>query len=845
MMQDSSVNTSNITLDDKPEKKAFFSKAMLHNGISNIRENLKLMIVLFVLHLSAAPLTLAMLMSNILMNGDDDVETYLVIAVFTTGAAVAAGILCALTAMPYLYKKQVVDMRLSLPMTTAQRFVSDFISGLGIYMLPFFASQVFTWIIMLAGHAVCDGKTFVRNEFYEVYNSNLNIADYTWECHLFEEIGPVLIKCVIGGIAIMLMFYVFTVLVSSCCGSVFECVSYTLMANVVVPLAIVIIIYAFSEGVYGLTGDFYLATLLPYTSPAGGVFGLIATIGESYIDAGENQIPMALTYGKWLAGFLAVTAVMTAGAYLIYRKRRAEDTGKPIVFGIFYHIVMTLAIVCISYMFMWQDRTMITPMIIITAIVYMVFSVIRSRGFSKGFFKSIISYVITMAVCIGSYFLVSSTEMFGAGKYVPDNDDIAEAYISYDGYFGTGAYYSYDAFSSYYNDYVPKITSPENLAVVTEAHRACIEDNGEGLAALDSRDYKVLYKLKSGRYVLREYQMTDEVKEILSVIDNTEEFKAYRAQKVKYMLAAGKENMEYYLENDRYDRAYISVAPQWVYVFYDSIHISELPSDFFEKIGECLSSDIMKETEEQYYRSDGGLWFVEIPGCDKIVIREHYTDTIAYLYECGFTELPEADEDTYRAFFAQEMDMSMVSTELMEYMTGKEVKSSTETHEAVRGRLEVDLEYTDAMYIREYVKIRAYSSEYDEVMSAAVKQYKTDENCYTITVNGNTAVIPASCAETAERLYIMSAAEEFMRRKLSMNYYSDKYYESEGYYESEIYQDGYVYYEDYYPDEYDTSLTAQNIYKHFLKAFLEYYGEEKITAAAGSIYEDMLEYAYS
>ena len=49
---------------------------------------------------------------------------------------------------------------MGLPMGTPQRFVSDFVSGLFIYIVPFIAAQIFTWILLLIGHLGFDGKTF-------------------------------------------------------------------------------------------------------------------------------------------------------------------------------------------------------------------------------------------------------------------------------------------------------------------------------------------------------------------------------------------------------------------------------------------------------------------------------------------------------------------------------------------------------------------------------------------------------------------------------------------------------------------------------------------------------------
>ena len=124
-------------------KKGFLSEAMKHNFCYNVKDNMKLMIVIFVLHFAAAPMLLITLLTGILTNHVQDIdEGFLVTAMIGTGLAAASGMLCSLGVFKYLYNKSAVDMRLSLPMTTGQRFVSDFLSGLFVYIIPYFAAEL-------------------------------------------------------------------------------------------------------------------------------------------------------------------------------------------------------------------------------------------------------------------------------------------------------------------------------------------------------------------------------------------------------------------------------------------------------------------------------------------------------------------------------------------------------------------------------------------------------------------------------------------------------------------------------------------------------------------------------
>ena len=205
MTQDSSVK---IDMNIAGSKEGFITKAMLHNAKMNVRSNRKLLMVLFFLHLAALPLILVMLIYNILAHGMNDVEAYAIIGGFSTCAAAAAGILCALSAMPYLYKKSVVDMHYSLPMTTLQRFLSDFFSGLFVYIAPFLAAELISAVLMLTGHLLCDGKTFIRDEPGTIDS---------WNCTIFQDCAELTFKGIVGAVALMLMFYTLTVPAAARC----------------------------------------------------------------------------------------------------------------------------------------------------------------------------------------------------------------------------------------------------------------------------------------------------------------------------------------------------------------------------------------------------------------------------------------------------------------------------------------------------------------------------------------------------------------------------------------------------------------------------------------------------
>lgn len=830
MTQDSSIK-SNIpenksSAPENAKKQGIFTQAVLHNGINGFKTNLKLAVVLFVLHMAAAPLTISMLIASIFSTGRAEFDMYAVIAVLTTGAAAAAGILCALSAMPYLYKRSVVDMRLSLPMTTLQRFVSDFLSGLATYTLPFIASSIISLLLMLMGHILCDGKTFYIPGGRDIIG---------WECHVFEESAPMFIKGIIGGLAIMLMFYTLTLLVSACCGSVFECVCYTVLANGLIPGTIAMTVAALLMDVYGLVPESYLAWLIPYTSPVGGCIGLVMALQNGLYPAAFTEGINAITYGKWLAVFFIVTLALIVCTYLIYRKRKAEDTGNPVVFGALFHVIMTLGTACIVFAFCAGGGDA-APMIIITAIIYFLFSVIRRRGFKK-FGRSVLSYVLTVGVCLGAYVLVVATEAFGASKYVPAPGSISAAYIDYRGLFEGNTDVNFSGFELYgysETDKPMKITDTEGLKTVTDVHRMAAENEGREYT---SKTFNVMYRLKSGRTVVREYHLPDSAIIRLSDLDMGDSVRSYRAEMARLAAENLYQARESYSSDTEY-RAYMSgrtmtLLPQWTLYDGDSkyhkssgMSYSALPEDFRERLGECLYNDIMNETEEEYFRDPHSCYYLSGAGDSRgynrtgnIVIRAYYKNTLDYLKSCGYnTDL--VPDKTFGLSAARVTSVSMVSTKLMEQMTGGKVYACTATAGA-RGSMKmpdmpgITLNAAGCTGIHQRYGL---TDDLQDVITNSYKQYKTDGNCYTIIVNGNAAVVDPRYNEAAERLFIVMTVQEWVYR---MNN-EDSWYEITA-----------------------NSDRAQQ-YRYFLDNFLRCYGKEKIDSSAEwSAYDMMYNFVHS
>lgn len=804
MTQDSSVNMNDT-------KKKFFSKAMLHNGRQNVITNFKLMVIIFILHIMAMPMLIISAMIQMFENGKAfDLDIYAVIAVFTTGMGAAAGLICALSVFSYLYKKTDVDMRMGLPMSTSQRFVSDFLSGLFIYIVPFIAAQIFTWILLLIGHLGFDGKTFY------IHSSDDPIeVTSSWTCDAFSTAAPFLWRIIIGGILLMVMFYTVTVFVASLCGNIFESIGYNIFLNILVPLVAYMLISAVMDNAPGVSIDRYAYKTISLCGPFGGVVGLVMSLNAIFYEDDITVYSAYYTYPQWCLLFLLIIVLLVIGTYLIYRKRKAEDTGKPVVFGAFYHVILTLSMFCICYAFLVDDGSEIVPMLIITAIVYLVFHVVRNRGFGH-ILKGIAAYVITIVVAAGTFLLIEKTEGFGIGTYVPDPASVKCVYIPYTGFNeqsqGELAYFDI------YSKTPTKLTQPENIQTVTDMHKRYIE-----LMKNDQLDYdfsqqiEVIYKLKTGKTVFRFITLDEESIKKLMAMDTTDDLRTARADDIENRLGEfAKTADNYRLDKDKnnvevYESYSVVLSPQWKYNENGqsadgsiSVLYSSLPADFTDNLAKALRNDIMNETEENYYKCDLPGYQLSV-GYVNIDIMGDYTAAIEYLRSCGLdaSKLSTVTERVAKGYVNSNMMSGMSDLGLASYANGTEFRGNT--YYLGSGFCFSDyVTYGDnvAYEIRYFSSLNEYYDDIAKLLEVSRKRYKSDDVRYNIIVDGTEAAIPAEYNELAERVFIRSAADCFIEQAKAM----------------------------------DDTGNMSGTYQRFLSKFTEYYGRDKIVSAIGYYY---------
>ncbi len=664
------------TVSTNPNKNVKKISPPLHNWKQNVKGSKKLAVILTVLHMVAMPALLLSAIISIYSGAGFYVsDGIILIAVLTTALAGFMGIFAAVDSFSCLHNKTVVDMKLSLPMTAAQRFVSNFLSGLFTYIVPFLTAQVFSLLFALYGRLFMEGRTF-----YHVWYDGSGRRETPYVCEGFADALPMLIKLIAGGLLAMLMLYTVTVLITTCCGSKFESIAYTILINVLIPATILCVTYSIFDGLYGFDPSMPAVKLIMYTSTAGGI---LAAMDWASGSTGGNLLGYAtngsMHYGVWAFVYILIIAALFALAFFLYRKRRAEQVSKPFVFKLVYYITVTCGTFCLVSLL--TDE--VFPAIIITAVVYMIFEVVTNRGF-KRFWLSIIKYICTFIAAAVLIFVGQKTEGFGSVYRVPAAAAVTSAEIYYEGFYGDFAPIG----NNFYGNEAPiVIKDKENIKTIISAHKTAVLDYKERgnkygtddvnfyLNSIPYKPLSIKYNLIGGGSLYRRYNgLCSEAMEILTALDVSEEYKTRVAEiyresilevPVKYeniIEAARQHNEEYRVKLVAYTRNRILTNDDFTKVSVSSL----CERGFYEQLADAYCKDIMAINEENYFRSElKNVWTLYTCSSDgdsyystdapALSVPESFENTVALLeiFDFNFKRVETADEREIRDYLTR------------------------------------------------------------------------------------------------------------------------------------------------------------------------------------------------
>lgn len=578
-------------------KKSFF-KTHFKN---TILENKKFLFIISVLHLIGYPV-IAFTIRYYSEHPDNTDESYAIASCIALAIAILSGAIIAISIFNYLYKKSTVDMNLSLPLTTRQRFLSEYLAGLTIYIVPAIIGGLIGTVILLTG----------KHELME-------IVKYT------IYIGSVVI---IG----MILYYSLTVLILSCCGSLFETILSTLLINAMIPASIYLLSYTIiSNDSFGLSSNSLFLNQIFISSPIGNAAFIIYFFDNVNMYGNVNTN----LYVHWLIPTLIFTVLIVLLSYFLYKKRKAEQVSKPYVYKFIYYAILFFVTFCIISIFKVStgssdytaqtDSTPIDasffPAVMCSGIVFFIMEIISNRGFKK-FWLSILKFAGTITCIYAVLLLCHATNGFGVNKYVPLEGAVDNVIIDFDN-------------TSTYN--LP-IRNKHTIHDVVSLHEKVIKEKYEdkntshkeipeseldqrikngALATYNRNNISITYYLKNGSILTREYNVSDEqMEQLYASMMTGRDYAEYCYHKLSYSFAFRVENDK----NARNIEIYNKINQK--------ISTTKLTVDEFSKLIKAYKNDIENMSADSFY-TDKIIGTIDL----EYPIRESFINTLNFLEE--------------------------------------------------------------------------------------------------------------------------------------------------------------------------------------------------------------------
>ncbi|MBE6843134.1 MAG: hypothetical protein E7510_09955 [Ruminococcus sp.] len=394
--------------------------AMLINMRQNFKQSKKWFVLACVLQLLGLPVFV--IMSYVITfaeNSYNEEELVILqgISVIFFCLAMLVSVFIEINVFSYLHQKNKTDMIMSLPITTKQRFWSDFLSGLLMYVLPYLFSLIPTGIIL-----------GILNSKYDLYR----IIGMDLKTIIFSFIALLLI---------MIMLYAFILLALVCCGNLRGAITYIIALNAIIPLFFLIIGLCVSELNYLVDSFYAVINYMDITSPAGGFAYLGALLYDDSVGGIFYDTYVMISWGVKYVIFIVIVIFV---AYWLYKKRKNEDTGKFLIYDFIYHILAIMIIVSLFGLGIAIDNILFG--FISSSVVYLIFNIFaigkikRRKRFQKK-----LTYYFAVVICTFPFMWILN--MFSnSERSLPDSSNMVIYNID-----------SYDIYrDSYYSNFTSK-----------------------------------------------------------------------------------------------------------------------------------------------------------------------------------------------------------------------------------------------------------------------------------------------------------------------------------------------------------------------------------------------------
>lgn len=372
---------------------------------------------------------------------------YMTLAYFVPVISLFYAALCALAVWHYLYNARSVGLLHSLPITRRGLFVTNFLSGLGMMLIPYAVTGALTILVTLAAG-------------------------------LFEPVG--VLVTILGVIGESFFYFAFATLVVFFTGNPFAFAAFYFIfqflaagAEQLVGLLAEEFYLGVSQGYQGVAEFLSPTIFLTRHLDTNVVYEEIETAG-GWIDRGVIQ-SVSLENG-WLIAVYALAGVVLVGcAWALYQRRRSESAGDVVAVGwmkpIFrYGVALCAALaggvllyelLCATFIHTATAQTV--PMAVCMAVTGLVGYYIASMLLAKSLAVFRRSGKGALATAIAAVVLCGfiSADPFGVERWVPEAGAVANAGIHVYGQYG-------------YLDV--NLTDPSAIQKVLDLHRTILTE---------------------------------------------------------------------------------------------------------------------------------------------------------------------------------------------------------------------------------------------------------------------------------------------------------------------------------------------------------------------------------
>lgn len=542
-----------------------------------------------------------------------------VISVISIFIIAVLSFITPLVACKHLYTKTSADNILSLPLTTTQRFIGDICAILTSYSLPFIISVGISYI----------------SEYAFMFAINKHTDANFREAALFAFFAT-------------LEFIALNTAIITCCGRLAEAILYPVAVNIIMPLAIT----------YG--GE------IAFVHAFGVSGGTVETLQSSIY----NMWPLAflLNIRSYMGAILwaaIFSVVYFALAYLGYRKRRAQNIGKPFVFR--YSYLITTVVIGIAFIisYIWlvdmayiydKDYFPQTGTIIAIVVILLIMMLIMELVNYKKI-HSIPKFALHYAGTLGGgflvFFLLLSSKGFYLGYYVPNTSSVESVSIN-------GYYYDSDWASGVETYFYTE--NKETIDFIKDEHQYIIDNSDQYYNPYDIAGYSpqlgtlyntsFTYHMNNGSLMNRHYSSDAGNPHIWEKLYASEEYRLNEIINIKSWIESSDRPAVIRLQNRHSKQVYLTYSEE-----------NLLESEIYK----ALEADLKADTRYGRHNENSvGVLLIgsaiqngdkyvlpspteEFYGFESIVIYESYVNTINVLKQHGTVPTTEqAAEDSVK-----------------------------------------------------------------------------------------------------------------------------------------------------------------------------------------------------